>query len=329
MKWLVLTASMLGLLSAAADCALVDFEKGLLFPQELGGMPCEQSEKYNNESFGYTVFYGLGDSFSAEVSILPLGRTDIGSGPSADGVDVVLDSVDAMLKRQDEQGEISGVRKRGSVIVPKDGKLQFVNAVYQFSEPRVEEGLTNAVPRIASVYATAAHENFVKVIFRFDFTENDKARAMAERLVQQLVEILTAQPSAEDLLLAACDAAVYNPSDYGGRVAAQAVFQKAQEMGELNVYDAFFVWPQGYSKPKNADLLLAAYFAGMLKTILPQGLESGGEFEAFTSMLTAYDAMRERDDIESIDRLDTWSKAEDKAALYQKLLIEFEYAAPE
>ena len=319
-----------GVLSASAGSAFIEFDQGLVFPQELGDMACQKTEMYDNTSLGYSVFYRLGDTFSAEVTVLDLGRTSIGTGPKAEGVDVVLSGCESWLQHQMEQGEVAGVKKRGTLTVPKQGDVQFINAVYQFSEPRVDEGLTNAIPRIASFYATAARGQFVKVDFRFDLAESDKARAMSEQLVHQLVDLLKTKPTEEEMLLAACEAAIYNPSDYGGRTAAQRVFEKAQTMGNLSIYSAFFVWPQeGYSKPKNADLLLAAYFAGMLKAILPQHLESGGDFEAFEAMLQAYEAMRQRGDIESIPRLEEWAKADDKAELYKQLLVEFEYAASE
>ena len=329
MKWVCITWGILGVLAASADSAFIDFEKGLVFPQELGGMACEKSEKYNNESLGYSLFYERDGTFSAEVSIFNLGRSSVGTGSATDGINVVLASIDSWLEREAENGAVSSVRKRGSLTTPKKGDLKFLNIVYQFFEPRVVDGLTNNVPRIASFYVTGAKDNFIKVDFRFDLVESDQARAMSEQLVRQMIGLLKANPSEEDLLMAACDAAIYNPSDHGGRTAAQHVFSKAQSMDELIVYEAFFVWPQNYSKPKNSDLLLAAYFAGAIKAVISKNAESDGGYEAFESMLKAYEAMREREDLESIPRLDEWIKAADKTALYKRLMVEFEYAAPE
>ena len=151
---------------------------------------------------------------------------------------------------------------------------------------------------------------------------------MADQLVKQLVLLLIAKNSEDELMLAACDAVVNNPADYSGRSAAQRVFTKSQTFGELNVYDSLFVWPQNYSKPENADLLLAAYFAGMLKVVISENLTHGGEFEAFVSMVQAYENMRARDQIKVIPELEEWMKAPDKKVIYQKLLVDFGYVAP-
>ena len=178
------------------------------------------------------------------------------------------------------------------------------------------------------MYVTGSHDNFIRVQFRFDVAKGKEARVASDQLVKQLVLMLIAEPSEDDLILAACDALVYNPGDYSGKAAAQRVFARAQTMGELNIYDALFVWPQDYSKPDNADLLISAYFAGTLKVVIPGKLESGGEFEAFCSMLEAYSAMRTRDQIVAIPQFEEWVKNPDKKVLYQKLLVELGYVAP-
>lgn len=318
--WSIVLFWTVGLTNVFADTAFIDFDLGLVFPQKLGGMMCDRVEKYDNGALGYTVFYGQGD-FSAEISVYNLGREAIADGHARDNVSVVFQSVEGLQKRDQEQGEISNVRKRGSVVVPQKGDIQFANTVYQYLVPRVADGLTNSIPRIQSVYVTGALNNFFKVQFHFDVDKNKQARAMADGMVGKLVSMMKAKPSAEELLLAACDATLYNPADYGGRTAAQYVFSKAQAMGNLNVYTHLFVWPDGYRKPKTADLLIAAYFAGMLKVVVPQQLEAGGEHEAFAAMLQAYSAMRERDDIESIPQLDEWVEAPDKRVLFDELLL--------
>ena len=102
----------------------------------------------------------------------------------------------------------------------------------------------------------------------------------------------------------------------------------AQTQGNLEVYDLLFAWPGGYRKPKNADLLMAAYFAGMLKVVVPENLESGGAEEAFHAMLSAYETMRAQDQIKSISKFDEWLKVEDLAARYKKALVDCDYLAP-
>lgn len=327
MKWIVVLAGVLAM-QAAADTAHVDFDLGLIFPQKLGGMACEKVEKYNNEDLGYSLFYARGTEFQAEVSVLTMGRPEVAEGHEADGVKMIFQSVEMLMQKEQDGGVIENLKKRGSLVVPKKSPLKFSNTVFQYSEFQATDGATNSVPRFNSVYVTGAHNNFIKVQFRFDMAEGKAARLMADQLVKQLVLMLIAKNSEDDLILAACDAVVNNPADFGGRSAAQRVFAKSQTFGELNVYDALFVWPQNYSKPENADLLMAAYFAGMLQVVIPGDLAHGGEFEAFATMVQAYENMRTRDQIKAIPELEEWMKSPDKKALYQKLLVDFGYVAP-
>lgn len=312
-----------------ADSAFVDFDLGLIYPQTLAGMSCERVDNYDNKALGYSVFYRHGTGFTAEVSVYTLGHDSIGSGPTADGINLVFERIEADQKRLKDEGNLVSVQKRGSMVVPKKGAIQFANTVYKCAVLREVNDKIKPIPQIQSVYVTGSRKHFVCVQFRFDVAKNKEARSMADLLVRQMVSLLGAEASSEEQLLAACDAVVHNPADYSGMVAAQHVLSTAQLMAGLNVYSDFFVWAQDYRKPKNADLLTAAYFAGMLKVVLPEKLESGGEQEAFVSMLKAYDAMRRRDQIVAIAKLDEWSKAEDKAALYQEVLVEFGYARAE
>ncbi|MDF7822887.1 hypothetical protein P4B35_02595 [Pontiellaceae bacterium B12227] len=327
MKWIIVLAGVLAM-QAAADTAHVDFDLGLVFPQQLGGMACDTVENYDNDDLGYSVFYSRGTEFQVEVSVLTMGRPEIADGHKADGVQMMFQSVEMLMNKEQKGGIIENLKKRGSLVVPKKSPLQFANTVFQYSQIKDTDGASVSVPRFNSVYVTGAHNNFIKVQFRFDVAKGKEARVMADQLVKQLVLMLIAKNSEDDLILAACDALVNNPADFSGRSAAQRVFAKSQTFGELNIYDALFVWPQNYSKPKNADLLMAAYFAGMLKVVIPGELEHGGEFEAFVSMLKAYENMRTREQINAITELEEWMKNPDKKALYQKLLVDFGYVAP-
>ncbi|MDF7801775.1 hypothetical protein P4C99_20015 [Pontiellaceae bacterium B1224] len=328
MKWMGVVFGIWVAQAGLGNTAYVDFEHKLIFPQQLGGMACETVEKYDNEALGYSLFYSQGEALQLEVSVLNLGRAEVGNGPKADGVNVIFQGVEVMQARAEEEGAIEDLKKRGSLVVPPKSPLQFANTVYQYSEFRTVDGKAKSIPRMQSVYVTGSHNHFIKVQFRFDVAKGKEARVAAEQLVKQLVLLLIAQNSEDDLILAACDALLYNPGDYSGMAAAQRVFARAQSMGELDVYDAFFVWPQETSKPENADLLVSAYFAGMLKVVIPGKLESGGAFEAFSSMLDAYSTMRTRDQITAIPRFDEWLKISDRKAIYQKLLVDFGYVAP-
>jgi hypothetical protein len=328
MKWIGVLAGIVMLQVAVADSAHVDFDLGLIFPQQLGGMPCEKLEIYNTEELGYSMFYGKGVELSAEVSVFNFGRSEIGDGPRADGVEMVFGGVEDEMKKAVENGQFEKFRKRGSLKVPAKSPLQFERRIFQYSEFREVDGELKSVPRMNSVYVTGSHNHFIKVLFRFDAAQGQEAMSMADELVKQLVRMLVIKKSNEELILAACDAVLYDPAGLSGMAAAQRVFAHTQEMGRLNVYDSLFVWPQDSSKPENADLLLAAYFAGMIKVVISQDLETGGEFEAFEAMMAAYETMHSRGQIVAIPKLDEWAKSPDKKSLYQKLLVEFGYKAP-
>ena len=329
MKWIGLLV-LFSAQAALGGAAFVDFDLGLIFPQKLGGMACDRVENYSNEEMGYSVFYSLGGGITAEVSVLDLGRRDIGTGYKADGVDVILQALEVQLERREKLKEIAKWKKRGSTVIPRNGDVQFANNVYQYAEPREDAGIAGTVTRILSVYVTAAHNHFIRVDLLFDIGDNTTARKITEALVPQMVTLIQAGHSEQELLLAGCDALVYNPSDYAGRLAARRILEKTQTMADLAIYDAFFVWSEQseWERPKNFELLEAAYYAGMLKAVLPQNLSEGGDQEAFVAMLEAYAAMRKRDDIKAIPQLEEWVKAPDKKALYKKLLIEFEYVLP-
>ena len=328
MKWSSIILSVFAVQLVMADAAFVDFDLGLVFPQQLGGMACETVENYIDEGMGYTVFYKRDDHFRAEISVYNFGRTTIETGHNVDGIGMLLQGVESELQRKKKDGLIGKVQKRGSLVVPKKSAIQFANTVFQYSELREVNGIEKQITCIQSIYLTAAHNNFVKVQFYFDVAQNKSARASAEQMIQQVVTMLKGDLSEDQLILAACDAVFYNPADYSGKSAAQRVGKKTMSMGELCIYDAFFVWPDGYGAPENSDLLKLAYFAGMLKVVIPQKLASGGECEAFVAMVKTYEVMRKRNQITAIAQLDEWAKVDDKKALYQKLLIEFGYVAP-
>ncbi|QBG48796.1 hypothetical protein EGM51_15820 [Verrucomicrobia bacterium S94] len=329
MKWTFLLAGLLFSPGVWAGAVFVDFDKELIFPQQIAGMSYAAFAKYENDNLGYSVVYTNG-SFRCAVSLLNMGRSAIPDGYRSDGVSMMLEAVETDLQRQVEEGRISKVRNRGGTVVPKKSPLQFANRVFQFMENRDAGIGRETVPRIQSVYITGSHNHFVKVEFGFDVAENQRARVTADQLLKELVLLLIAEPAEKELLLAACEIAIDDPAGYPGQTAAQRVYEKIQTMDELCFYDAFFVWPQErYRKPKNADFLTTAYFAGMLRAVLPEDLESGGEVEAFEAMLEAYENMRAREQITEIPQLEEWIRAADRRALYRKLLVEFGYAVAE
>ena len=125
MKWIVVWIGVLALQGAVADTAHVDFDLGLIFPQKLGGMACEKVEKYSNEDLGYSLFYARGTEFQAEVSVLTMGRPEVAEGHEAAGVKMIFQSVEMLMKKEQDDGVIENLKKRGSLVVPKKSPLKF------------------------------------------------------------------------------------------------------------------------------------------------------------------------------------------------------------
>jgi len=304
-------------LSAGADPAFVDLEHSWFFPQKLGGVPFNAVEKYNNTDLGYTIYYGDGDTFQAVVSVYTLGRPSIPDGCKGEDIDMVLKSVESPLQLRQKQEQISGLKKRGTTVVPKQGDIQFVSVVYQYADIG-----TNTVQNIQASYATGIRNHFVKLQFTFDLLDGKRAQPMAEEMIDQLIAMFKTESDDQEILLACCSVFLQDPAGYSGRAAAQYFMGKAQVMENLNVYTHLFIWPDGYSAPKNVNLLIAAYFAGMLQIVVPQQLDAGGEFEAFCAMLDVYQILRAEEQIDAISELDAWVRNSDKKALFDQLLIE-------
>jgi hypothetical protein len=327
MKWIGVFLVVVGVQAAMGDVAFVDFELKRIFPREIAGMTCDTVEKYN-DAFGYTLFYSQGTALTLEVSVYDMGRTVVETGHQGAGVLEVLKYCETQLTKQQGHEEISKLKKRGSSVMPPKGKTQFSNLVFQYAVEQAVSGVVKPVSRIRSIYVTGAHNNFFVAELDWEVSKGKEAKAAVEALVRQMVQIIDKEPSDQELLLAACDATIGDPASYAGQVSARHVFSIAQTMGDLSVYEELFAWPSGYRKPKNANLLMAAYFAGMLQVVVPQNLDSGGEQEAFDAMLRAYQTMRAKDQIKSITTFDEWLTVTDSDERYKKALIDCEYLAP-
>lgn len=313
--WLLVS----GLAFAGADgSAFIDFERGWVFPKELGGLKYRVAEKYEEASLGYSVFYReRRTSFLAEVAVYDKGLGSIPDGWVGEAVADVLKGVETELEWQRKNGRIKSLKKRGSAVVPKEGAVRFASSVFRYVEK--EGGMT---PVFRATYITALQNHFVELRLTFSQADAGKAKAMADEMVGQLAEMLANPPDEQALLLASCSVFLDDPASYGGRLAAQYLMAKAQAMDDLNVYTHLFSWPTGYwSKPKNADLLIAAYFAGMLQVVVPQQLDCGGEFEAFSAMLDTYGKLRAKEQIGDIPKIAEWAKHPDRRALYDELLV--------
>ncbi len=304
-------------LSTAAEPAFLDYNLNWIFPQQLGGMDYEKAEAYGNLDLGYSVFYGKETAFKAVVSVYNMGHSNLPDGHQSEPVNIVSESVEGLLKLDQKKERISGLKKRGTTVVPKQGAVQFASTVFQYKEAQ-----TNGVQKIRAVYVTCLKNNFIKVQFTFDRLEGKKAQTMATKMIDQLIQLTKEEADEQTLLLASCAAFLHDPLGHGGRTAAGYFLPRVQTMDNLNVYTHLFAWPNNYLKPKNVKFLIAAYFAGMLPVVVPEQLEEGGEFEAFIAMLNTYELLRSQEQIDKISKLDEWVKNPDKQALFDQLLIE-------
>ncbi|MEN7972353.1 MAG: hypothetical protein ABFR47_00810 [Verrucomicrobiota bacterium] len=307
-------------LADGAGTALVDFERGWFFPQNLGGLKYVSADKFEEKDFGYRIIYRDGEAFEAEINVYDLGQESIPNGWKGEGIDLVLRTVEDDLQLRQKHGELEDLKKLRTTVTPKTGTIQFATVVSCYKD------MVGEAPekKIQATYVTGIRNQFIRLRFTFDQDKSKKANVAVKKILAQLTEMATARPEEDETLLASCSVFLNDPASYGGLTAAQYLMAKAKTMGNLNVYNHLFVWPTGYySKPKNADLLIAGYFAGMLQVVVPQKLDEGGEFEAFSAMVDTYKVLRSKEQIAEISKLDEWAKhpVADRRALYDKLLI--------
>lgn len=307
--------------AAQAEPALVDFERNWIFPRDLGGLRYVVSEKFAEEDFGYRILYRAGEACEAEINVYDLGQESIPDGWEGEGIDLVLKTVEDELQLRLKRGEIENLKRLQTTVFPKSGAIRFATVVSCYNKTDAPD-----TKKMEATYVTALKGRFIRLRFAFDNAEAGKANAMGRQMVAQLAEMAAAQPGGEEILMTSCSVFLNDPGSFGGITAAQYLMDKAQAMGNLNVYTDLFVWPTGYySKPRNVELLIAGYFAGMLQVVVPQQLDEGGEYEAFSAMLDTYRILRSKEQISEIKKIEEWAKHPDRRALYKELLQEFGY----
>ena len=317
MKWFGWIGGLGIALAAAADPAFIDFEQSWILPQDFGGLKYEISEKYEEEAFGYRVLYRDGESFEAEVTIYDLEYDSITNGCTGERIDGVLRGMEEALELRKKRGEITDLKKLRTAVTPKGENLQFATVIFVYKDLEAE-----GAKKLQTIYLTGIQNQFLRLQFTFDQAKKAKALERVNKMISGLSKMATAQPSQEEILLGACSVFLNDPYSYGGLSSAKYLMGKTKEVGDLSVYTHLFVWPTGYwSKPKNADLLIAAYFAGMLQVVIPQKLDEGGDFEAFSAMLDTYKVLRSKEQIDDIPKIGEWAENPDRRALYDQLLI--------
>jgi len=313
--------------SADSKAAFFHAEYQWIYPQKLGGMDYIKLEKYREKEFGYKVFYKKDDTFYANITVYNMGHDTIPDGCTNAVVLERFRGVKLELDRRVKQGQIKDLKEVGPIFVPKTGKRKF--ALTSFYYKMNEENIEKQKRYFRLIYLMGTKNNFFKVDFFFDYPRRKEAKEASQQLVRQLLHMMDSKPDDSQILQASYEALLYDPAGYGGKKAANYFFNKANPMLGLNIYTFIFVWDKSGSPPKNSPLIMAGYFAGMLKTILPKKLEEGGEVEAFTTMLKVYEVMRKKNDIVAIPELDRWVAAPDKKAVLIKLLAEQKLILPE
>jgi len=311
---LVLLLSFLGLpILSQATPSMIDFEHQWCFPHELSGFKFLGAEKYKDVDQGYTLYYGTAEEGSVlEVSVLNQGLDAIPDGCKSTEIETFLKSEEKKLKWKADQKQLTHFSRLKDVVAPPKKPIAFRCACFEYTEAETPTEFMHKV-----VGATGNQNHFV--VFRY-ITTNEVLTTTTE-ISSALGEMLSEHPDKDQVLLDACSIFLESPSSFPGIISAQYLMGQAQNMDNLNVYPQFFVWPKSYyEKPRNADLLIAAYFAGVLQVVIPAHLDEGGEYEGFIAMLNTYEKLRQTDQIKSIEELDKWLKTSDKKALFEEVI---------
>jgi len=298
--------------------AFFDSDLQWAFPQKLGGLDYVMVEKYDEKEQGYKVFYKEGDAFKVEITIYNMGHATIPDG-CKDPMHVErFKGVEYQLKRREKQGQILELKKRGTIFFPPKSTLQFVSTAFQYKLNKNPEDQKSV---IKIVYVTAQKNNFVKVVFLCDFAQRVEAQKRSGKMISQLIKMLQTKHDEKTSFLAFYESLLCDPTSYSGKIAAQYILDKVKKAKDLNTYTHLFVWTKMSTPPKNYELLLAGYFAGMFKGMMDEKGENAGDLQAFCTMLDVYKTMRKKDEIVEMPKLDEWAAVSDKKALFEKLLF--------
>jgi len=302
-----------------ATPGMIDFERQWIFPRELSGFKFLGAEKYQDTDRGYSLYYGTAKEGAVlEIAVFNQGLGAIPDGHESSEIKTLLKVEEDELKWKRDQKQLKKLFRSKDIISPKKNPVAFRCARFEYRKKEQPDELIHKV-----VGATGNKNQFV--VFRYLFNESEKTNAtiVIDQVPATLSEMLSEKPDQDRILLDACSLFLESPSSFPGLLSAQYLMAQAQNMDNLNVYPQFFVWPKSYyAKPRNADLLIAAYFAGVLQVVVPAHLEEGGEFEGFVAMLNTYEKLRQTDQIKSIKKLDEWLKTSDKKTLFEKVIAQ-------
>ena len=328
--WIMAFASVLGAWGARGGAAFVDPEAKWIFPNRIDAFSFVGAEKYREAISGYSLFYSNAVPASLEISVCTLDVAEIPDGWEGKAIDRAFQIEEATLALQERRNAIFSLKKPNASILPPKASVRFAVKRYAYSEFREGDG-DKPTPVIRLLCVTGRSGRFVRLVFSYAEKDEANLRAVLKATIARMAEIVSGPADDDSLVLAACEVQLRDPMSSGGKMAARIVLERAEkESDRLGFYPDLFAWPKDrWRKPDNADLLVIAYTAGVLKTILPEGKSEGGEFEGFLAMLDAYGIMRAKDQIQAIPKLDEWRKAPDKKALFEKLLTVEEESAPE
>ena len=314
---LLLFITFLGMaVTTNATPSMVDFERQWIFPKELAGFKFLGAEKYQDADRGYNLYFGSEEKGAVlELSVFDQGLKSIPEGCKSNEIKTLLKTSEDELIWKKNQKKLKCVKRQKDFIFPRTAP-SFCCAHFEYA---MINQPTQTVHKV--VGATGSKNQFMVFRYVFDETGKDDLRVKIPQISTTLSKILSEKPDEDNLLLSACGIFLESPSSFPGIFSAQYLMGHAQNMDNLNVYPQFFVWPKSYyAKPRNADLLIAAYFAGVLQVVIPAHLDEGGEFEGFIAMLNTYKKLRQADQIKSIETLDQWIEEADKKALFEKVI---------
>jgi len=307
-----------GVVLDETKAAFVDYDLQFAFPQKLGGLDYVTVEKYKMKERGYSVFYKKGPSFLMEVSVYKMGHDSIPDGCKGDLFKERFRGVENELDRMLKQKKILNLKKKGQTVISSKSAVTFLTTMFQY---KLNTNAATQKIEMKAIAVTGKKNNFVKVTFRFDFEQRSLAKKILVKTLNQLGEMVSKKMDDQSVFFASYEALFCDPASYGGRVAGQYMLQKVKKMGNINIYEHVLVWRKMSSPPKNSELLLAGYFAGIFKAMIEKKSEVETDISAFVSMLDLYKIMRAKNEIEAIAKLDEWSAVSDKKALFEKLLI--------
>ena len=292
---------------------LVDMEAELIFPMKLSGMITLEPHFYDNPDLGYSLRYAKDEWSKVDIYVYNLGLPEIPNGPNSEAVKKESRSVSRIISSMQDDDRYTNVKKLGKTTTPMSGKTRFIKESYQYTQ--------DGSGRLSESYITGYNNHFIKIRFTYAEKRRSEAKKVAKELLEGLVGLMESNHDEKTMALAAISVFLSDPSSKAARASIQGAVDYAieTEVFTISIPAEIFPWTGNEVEIENSELLITAYFAGVMSFIVPNELDRGGEVEGFTEMLTTYQALREKDEIQKISELDAWLLEDDKMALFHRI----------